>query len=412
MPTPPHDVTPSDSAASAAQLAPAIGVYIHFPWCLRKCPYCDFASFERRLEDIDHQGYAHAIIAELAHRSDALSGRRLRSVFFGGGTPSLWAPAAVREVLAAVLAAADSGPEVEITLECNPSSLDEARAAAYCDAGINRLSVGVQGLDSPRLQQLGRLHDPDEALLAVRAALVSGAPQVSADLMYGVATSAQPGGWQSPQQAADEARRVAATGVGHLSCYALTIEPNTRFGDLARRGRLPQVSEAVMAESFLALDETLAEAGMSRYEISNWSRPGAQSQHNLGYWRGEDYLGLGCAAFGTVSGSDGSAFRYRNAPNPERYLNKVRGGDFSPHEREALSPQTRLRERIMLGLRLAEGLDLAKEATSLGLIGWTRARRRSADQLQQRGRLLLEGNRLRIPRSAWLFADGTAAALF
>lgn len=406
---------------------PPIGAYIHFPYCLKKCGYCDFASFEPPESRIDHVGYADAVLSELRARGEALDGRRLESIFFGGGTPSLWEPEELGRVLEAVLArASDRADEVEVTIECNPSSLDEARARAFAAVGVNRFSVGVQGLNGQRLEHLGRLHDAEGGKAAVRAALatresgrMSGRisrrrPRVSADLMMGVAPSFDEASHETAEEAAREALELAALGVGHLSAYQLTIEPNTRFGELHRQGRLPLVGDDTMAASFLAVSASLEGAGFRHYEISNYARPGEESAHNLGYWRGHDYLGLGCAAYGTLSARDASrsAVRYRNAPNPEIYLSKARAGDFSPHEREELDPKTRLTESIMLGLRLREGFDLEARADALGVEAWPAGRRRSAERLVAAGRLSVEGGRLTIPRDAWLFTDGTAARLF
>jgi oxygen-independent coproporphyrinogen-3 oxidase len=387
-----------------------IGVYVHFPWCLKKCPYCDFVSFARERQEIDHAGYAGAVLAELARRRPALEGRRLETVFFGGGTPSLWDPAELGRVLRAILAAAGAlAPEVEVTVECNPTSLDEDRARALLGVGVNRLSVGVQGLDPERLRFLGRLHDPAGGLAAVLAAVRAGVPRVSADLIYGVATGPDA---PSPAEAAAEVRRVAATGVGHVSAYSLTIEPGTQFGELARRGRLPVAPDEAVAEAFFAIDEALSGEGFGHYEISNYARPGDEARHNLGYWRGVDYLGLGCAAFGTLGDEDRAAVRYRNLTDPARYAAAATGAGELEAEREALDPETRLRERIMLGLRLAVGLDLDEAAAALGVPAWTPSRRRAAERLTASGRLAIEGGRLRIPTSARVYTDGIAAALF
>lgn len=394
-----------------------IGVYVHFPWCLAKCPYCDFVSFAAERTDIDHRGYADAVIGELARRGPALRDARLETVFFGGGTPSLWEPAELGRVLAAVRAAAPlQADDVEVTVECNPTSLDEDRARALRAVGVNRLSVGVQGLDEARLAFLGRLHRPDGALAALHGALRSGMPRVSGDLIYGVGgrgpvqTGAKPVE-ESAAEAADEARRVAATGVGHVSAYALTLEPATQFGELARRNRLPLAQDDTVAESFEQVDAALGELGFRHYETSNYARPGEEARHNLGYWRGDDYLGLGCGAYGTLSGRDGAAVRYRNAPEPVRYMATAAVGE--PDEaREALDGEARLRERIMLGLRIADGFDLEGSASALGVEAWPAARRRAADRLVRADRLVVEDGRLRLPRSAWLFADGIAAELF
>jgi putative oxygen-independent coproporphyrinogen III oxidase len=396
-----------------------ITVYVHFPWCLKKCPYCDFVSFAEERGKIDHARYADAVIAELKARVAALPElvglreRPLRSVFFGGGTPSLWRPDELGRVLSAVLSVTGpkEGGEVEVTVECNPTSLDEEHARALARVGVNRLSVGVQGLDEGRLRFLGRLHDPEGGLEALRAALRSGMPRVSGDLIFGVAGGAP----QKPADAASEARAVAATGVSHVSAYNLTIEPGTQFGELARRGRLPVAPEEAMVESFFAIEEALEGVGLEHYEISNYARPGHEARHNLGYWEGLDYLGLGCAAFGTLGAKDGSARRYRNLTAPGRYIEAALAG-ASPRaleeSEEILDPEARLRERIMLGLRLREGFCLEAAAEALGVRAWPEARRRAAGRLEVAGRLEIEGGRLRIPRRSWVFADGTAAALF
>jgi len=384
---------------------PPVTVYIHFPYCLKKCPYCDFVSYAAERANIDHEGYADALLAELERRRPQLARYgALESVFFGGGTPSLWDSVQLGRVLRAVLDAFGArNADVEVTAECNPSSLDGETAKRLVGAGVNRLSVGVQGLDDERLHFLGRLHGGEEAIAAVRAA-VEAAPRVSADLIYAVAG-------QSPEDAAAEAGRLADLGLRHVSAYALTIEPGTKFGELARRGRLPLVDDGRMVESFFAVEEALAARGLSHYEVSNHAVPGEESRHNLGYWRGLDYLGLGCAAYGTVTETTG-AIRYRNLPEPKRYLAAVTSGAPIELTVEPLSPETRLRERIMLGLRLREGLDLAEAARETGAVAWTREREAAASKLVRRGRLVREGDRIRVPREAWIWVDDTAAELF
>lgn len=400
---------PPTPAPSPASSTPAVtGVYVHFPWCLRKCPYCDFVSFAAERGAIDHRRYADAVLAELERRRGELSGRRVATVFFGGGTPSLWEPEELGRVIARLREVAAVDEDVEITVECNPSSLDEPRARALGRAGANRLSVGVQGLDRERLSFLGRLHDAEGGLRAVREALASGVGRVSADVIFGVAG----GRPQSPEEAAEEVGRVVDTGLDHVSAYALTIEPSTVFGELSRKGTLPVLQEDAIADAFLAVREALAARGLAHYEVSNYARPGHEARHNLGYWRGHDYVGLGCAAYGTVSVGGGRARRYRNRTDPERYMAEALAGRSTEGSSEDLSPETRLRERIMLGLRLAEGLDLGAAADELGVPAWTNERRRAADRLLRKGLLSMEGPRVRVPERAWLFADGVAAELF
>lgn len=390
-------------------------VYVHFPYCLAKCPYCDFTSYAARREDIDHRGYADAVLSELGRRARGLTaGDRpfvVDSVFFGGGTPSLWEPSELGRVLRGIFSTFEGrlGRDVEVTVECNPTSLDADRARALADQGVGRLSIGTQSLDAAALRFLGRLHDPDGALAAVRAALGVPGLRVSTDLIFGLPE-------QSPEDASAQARTLAELGLRHVSAYQLTIEPGTRFGELAKRGRLPLADDGRVAEAFLAVDEALVASGLRHYEISNFAAPGEEARHNLGYWRGDPYLGLGCGAVGALEDDDGAyATRYRNTTSPDLYV-KVNGGDGrdadASDEVERLSPETRLKERIMLGLRLAEGLDLAAAAAPLGVEPFTRERERDLRDLENRGRIVREGTVLRIPREAWLFTDDTAARLF
>ena len=396
---------------STAKPAAPLGVYVHFPWCLKKCPYCDFLSVAAAREAIPHRAYADAVLRELQARLPLLTeSYRLETIFFGGGTPSLWATDELGRVLEALLAAfaGRSASEVEITAECNPTSLDFDKARALADVGVNRLSLGVQGLDAERLAFLGRLHDPNGGLDAARAALRSAMPRVSLDFIFGVAG-------QSAEQAAAEARSLAALGTSHLSAYALTIEPGTEFGARAKKGRLPLLDEAMVADSFLAVDAALVEAGFDHYEISNFARQGHVSRHNLGYWRGYDYLGIGTGAWGTVTLASGRV-RYRTTPSPERFLSARFEQPFrvaldAAAVVEPLDAETSLRERIMLGLRLAEGLDLAAAAETLGAEALPPERQRALERLLRRGQLQLDGRRLRIPKSRWLFADGIISEL-
>jgi coproporphyrinogen III oxidase-like Fe-S oxidoreductase len=429
------------------------GVYVHFPWCLAKCPYCDFVSYVAPA--IDHAGYADAVLREVEARAPSFGGRQVESVFFGGGTPSLWEAAELGRVLegvrrqvggAAGANASHSGPAthaglathagpatpaIEVTVECNPTSLDEERARALLDVGVNRLSIGVQSLTDDRLRFLGRLHDAAGARAAVKGAIAAGMPRVSADLIFGL-----PG--QSPEEARREALELADLGVAHLSAYQLTIEAGTRFGELARRGRLPLADDGQVAESFLAIDEALAARGFGHYEISNYAQPGEEARHNVGYWRGDEYLGVGCGAYGfaretSTEPSEAQpaqaarqatlarpmrpvrGVRWRNEVVPERYVltsTAVTAETAPDGSRESLDGETLLRERIMLGLRMGEGIDLEAIARDLGVAAWTPERERAAAWLTGRARIVREGRRLRIPRAAWLWTDDTAARLF
>jgi oxygen-independent coproporphyrinogen-3 oxidase len=386
-------------------------VYVHFPWCLAKCPYCDFTSYAAARESIDSGGYADAVLREIEQRAATLGPRTIASVFFGGGTPSLWDPAELGRTLAGIKSAFTCDADLEVTVECNPTSLDRARADALAAVGVNRLSIGTQSLDAEQLKFLGRLHDPAGALAAIDAALASNVARVSTDLIFGL-----PG--QSPDEARAQAIALADRSGGgrtltHLSCYQLTIEPNTQFGALAKRGRLPLADDGLVAEAFLAIDEALAARGLRHYEISNYARPGDEARHNLGYWRGEEYVGLGCAAYGMVH-REGGTVRYRNPLEPRAYIAATRDAEASAAATtiEPLDATTLLRERIMLGLRLAGGLDLRMAGDDLGIEPFTRERIQEIERLVSRGRLARDGDRLLIPRDGWLWTDDTAARLF
>jgi oxygen-independent coproporphyrinogen-3 oxidase len=399
------------------------GVYVHFPWCLAKCPYCDFvsyvppgtpdgapagvaspASLAAASQAIDHGAYADAVLRELGDRAPMVAGRSIETVFFGGGTPSLWDPRELGRVLRGIRDTLDCADDLEVTVECNPTSIDAERARALVDQGVNRVSLGVQSLRDDRLRYLGRLHDAGGARAAVTDVL-GVVPRVSADLIFGL-----PG--QAPEEARDEAVELQGLGLSHVSCYQLTIEPGTRFGELARRGRLPLADEGAVAEAFLAIDEALGARGLAHYEVSNYARPGQEARHNLGYWRGDEYLGLGCAAYGFVMTTPGEGVRYRNLVLPERYL----AADDCTATREPLDAATLMRERIMLGLRVAGGVDLEEAARALGggsaIPVWTPERQRAAAWLLERGRIERAGSRVRVPRGAWLWTDDTAARLF
>lgn len=402
----------------------AASIYVHFPWCLAKCPYCDFVSYATERDDIDHVGYADAVLREAEARSIATAKARaglppveVRSIFFGGGTPSLWAPAELGRVLRGLRSLFATTADVEVTVECNPTSLDHERAAALHGEGVTRLSVGTQSLREEQLRYLGRLHDPDGARRAVSAALAVPGLRVSTDLIFGLPD-------QSPEDAAEQARTLARLGLRHLSCYQLTIEPGTQFGERKKRGLLPMADDAIVADAFLAVDEALEAEGLRHYEISNFAAPGEESRHNVGYWRGQEYVGLGCGAFGFVrtaeAGGAASGVRYRNAIEPKRYLTKTTEvrrdalgeGDGLTFSAERLDATELLRERIMLGLRIREGLDLGAAGRDLGIDPWTPERTRAVDALVTRGRLARDGDLLSIPRAAWLFTDDTASRLF
>jgi putative oxygen-independent coproporphyrinogen III oxidase len=376
-------------------------VYVHFPWCLKKCPYCDFSSFKAARSEVPHAAYADAVLAELRARAVSLGGRRLVSVFFGGGTPSLWDPRELGRVLAAIRDAfPEVAPDLEVTVECNPTSLDRERAEVLRDVGVGRLSVGLQSLDAGRLEFLGRLHDAEGGVRALETALAV-VPRASGDLIFGV-----PG--LSADAFGAELARVLETGTRHVSAYALTIEPGTQFGELHKKGRLPIAPEDDVAETYLHAEALLREHGLGHYEVSNYATPGEEARHNLHYWRGGAYLGLGAGAVGCLD-EGSSSRRWRNQPLPDRYA--AQAGTGCEAETEPLGPEARVREALMLGLRTAEGVDAERVEAMTGL-DLAVGRERAIERRVARGELVVEGRRFRVPSQHWLALDSIVLDLF
>lgn len=347
--------------------AARLGLYLHFPYCLSKCPYCDFASIAvREGARPPEEGYTKGMVCELELRLEAepsLRGRELDSIFVGGGTPSLWSPRLLAEVLDAVAARFRIAPRAEVTLEANPGASDAGRFADYRTAGVNRLSIGVQSFEAETLRALGRAHSGDEAEGAFRAARRAGFDNLSLDFIYGVHG-------QSAAGAERDARRAVALEPEHLSAYALTLDRPSLAEEvpLARqlaRGEVSLPPDEAVVEMAQSVREIYASAGLARYEISNYARPGFHSRHNALYWTGGEYLALGSGATGhwrTVEGG----IRYANHRSPERYLKAVAEGSLPESSRETLSPGDLFEERLAMGLRLASGVDLDAVCAAFG----------------------------------------------
>lgn len=417
-----HGKPQHNSVSELTERGRPIGVYIHFPWCISKCPYCDFFSIGNRAA-IEHEVYANAVISELHQRHEELQPAGLESIYFGGGTPSLWDAAQVQRVIEQVLSVFGAREQsVEITLECNPSSFDGRKCSHWKSAGVNRLSLGVQSLDDESLKYLGRVHDSRTAMAALHTALDSEIAQVGADIIFGL-----PG--RTVVDCVEEARQLPLAKLSHVSAYALTIEPNTPFGVRARTGRLEIAPDELITDSFIALHEALERVGFEHYEISNYARPGCRSRHNTGYWQGRDYLGLGVAAWGTVSlrengtraESTGRHLRYRNTTSVARYVKALTRRespmlwDSQPSgivtEHEVIDQTVALSERFLLGLRTREGVNLELLSTQFDIDAWLSSRRRTLDKLQSRGRITMDGSHLWIPFPMWYLADGTISEL-
>ena len=368
-----------------------IGVYIHFPYCLSKCPYCDFAS--RAEEVIPQDRYTRAVLRELRERAPAFAGGRPVSIYFGGGTPSLWNPACVDEVLREVRARFEVTPSAEVTLEANPGTTDEARFAAFRAAGVNRLSIGVQSFAAPQLVALGRRHSGGDAERAVRTARAAGFANVSLDLIHGAEG-------QTVEGAARDAASAVALGPEHMSCYALTLTglaEDVPMAKAVRRGELKLPDDEAQAAMGDAVRVELRRAGYARYEISNYARPGYESVHNTLYWRGLEYVAVGCGACGFRRVSEGPAVAHRwiNDRSPERYLERVEQTGLGEAQSEDLDADAHLRERLFTGLRLSSGLDL--DALEADLRIPVRSRFASQiDRLRQERLAELDGARLRL----------------
>jgi oxygen-independent coproporphyrinogen-3 oxidase len=323
------------------------GVYVHWPFCLAKCPYCDFNSHVRH-GGIDQRDFVTAYRSELAHFASLAPGRVVSSIFFGGGTPSLMAPETVGAILDRIAELWPIETGAEITLEANPTSVEAGRFAGYRSAGVNRVSLGVQSLDDASLKALGRKHTSEEALAALAIAKRN-FERVSFDLIY-----ARQG--QALQAWRDELASALTHAQDHLSLYQLTIEEGTPFAALHAAGAL-KVPVGAKAEAFYLLTQELCDrAGLPSYEVSNHARPGAESRHNLLYWRGHDYAGVGPGAHSRITrGGDKHAIAIRKSP--EAWLDAVATSGHGIEQDEALTPQNSADEYLLMGLRLAEGID-------------------------------------------------------
>jgi putative oxygen-independent coproporphyrinogen III oxidase len=335
--------------------ADPLAVYIHWPFCRSKCPYCDFNSHVR--DRVDAARWTRALLCDLDHQASLAPGREVASVFFGGGTPSLMPPETVAALLDRVHSHWAVAPDLEVTLEANPNSAEAGRFQAFAAAGVNRLSLGVQALDPTALCLLGRAHDRDEAIAAIERAR-STFLRYSFDLIY-----ARPG--QSVAAWQDELSEALSLAGEHLSLYQLTIEPGTAFATAARLGELPLPDEEAAAAMFEATQDRLSSAGLPAYEISNHARPGAECRHNLAYWRYWDYAGIGPGAHGRLTWGGGKVAT-RQFRLPEKWLAAVDTSGSGIEETAPIGRETAVEEMLMMGLRLVEGVPRARLERAAG----------------------------------------------
>jgi putative oxygen-independent coproporphyrinogen III oxidase len=389
----------SPASTPAADLpvraAAPLALYVHWPFCVSKCPYCDFNSHVR--DAVDQSAWRAGLLADLAHEAALMpgherGGRKLGSIFFGGGTPSLMPP----ETTAAIIRAAEDAwgftDDIEITLEANPSSVEAARFADIATAGVNRVSLGLQALDDEALKFLGRAHDVNEGLAALETAQAAFA-RVSFDLIY-----ARPG--QTLAAWDKELARAIGFGTEHLSLYQLTIEPGTRFATEAAAGRIVIPDGDSAADLFEATRAATASAGLPAYEISNHAKRGSESRHNLVYWRYQEYLGIGPGAHGRRGGL--ATVRRKK---PENWMAAIERNGHGLEVEEPLAPHTRATEALLMGLRLREGVDLARiarlgETTIAGLVDLPAIAR-----LEDQGLARRDDDRLAITEAGMILLD-------
>jgi len=357
---------------------PPLTLYVHLPWCERKCPYCDFNSHEIAAP-VPHEAYVDALIADLEQDLPTVWGRTCHAVFIGGGTPSLFPPGAIERLLSMVRARLPLAPDAEITMEANPGSSEAGRFAGFREAGVNRLSIGVQSFSTPLLESIGRVHDAEQAAAAVEYARAAGFENVNLDLMY-----ALPG--QTVEQCLEDVRTALALAPAHLSHYQLTLEPNTRFH--RHPPALPDEETSwTMQQEAGALS---AARGYQRYEISAWARPGMRCRHNLNYWQFGDYLGVGAGAHGKITTPE-RIRRVGKVPGPKQYLRRAGGTERIARSR-TLDAREAAFEFMLNALRLAEPVPVAifqeRTGTTLATI------RGVVDQACAEGLMRMERGRL------------------
>lgn len=384
----PSAIAPMRSASSSrrsSDVSEPLALYIHWPFCVSKCPYCDFNSHVR--EHVDQAAWQKALLADLDYEAALLSDHRLSSIFFGGGTPSLMPPATVAALIEAARQHWQTSDDIEITLEANPSSVEAARFADLAVAGVNRVSLGLQAFDDEQLALLGRAHDAAEGLKALEAAQHH-FERVSFDLIYALPD-------QSEAQWAADLDRALGLGTEHLSLYQLTIEPGTRFATLVAQGKFNPLEADTGAALFDVTQERTEAAGLLPYEISNHARPGAESRHNLIYWRYGDYAGIGPGAHGRRGGM--ATMRHKK---PENWMGAIDARFNGIQSEEALSQRDKACEALLMGLRLSEGADIERHKLATH-IDW-----KAFERLERAGLVTRDGSRIATTRTGRSVLDG------
>ena len=358
-----------------------LALYIHWPFCVSKCPYCDFNSHVR--ETVDDDAWRAALLADMAYEAALTPGRKLTSIFFGGGTPSLMPPSTVAALIDAAAQHWGFADDIEITLEANPSSVEAARFADLAAAGVNRVSLGLQSLDDAALAFLGRAHSVAESLDALAVAQHHFG-RVNIDLIY-----ARPA--QTASQWEAELRRALSFGTDHVSLYQLTIEPGTRFETLVRTGHFIPADDDDAATLYELTGQMTSAAGIPTYEISNHAKPGSESRHNLSYWRYDDYIGIGPGAHGRRLN-----FATQRHKKPENFLSAVEHNAHGISSEDRLDAATRATESLLMGLRLAEGISLSRLSDRTGIASDDLLDIHAIDKIAQLGLIRRDGDRVTV----------------
>jgi oxygen-independent coproporphyrinogen-3 oxidase len=382
-----------------------LGVYVHFPFCRSRCPYCDFATAVR--DPIPHDAYADAVMRELGARQPWFSGAKLASIYFGGGTPGLWRPDALGRVLQAARDLFPAAGPLEITVECNPGEISRAHLDGLRAAGVNRLSFGAQAFQDDILRRIGRTHSAAAVAPALTQARAAGFDNLCADLMFGL-----PG--QDMDMWRQSLRTLIDLGPEHITAYALTVESGTRFGGLEKAGKLERPGEDAVAEMYSACHDVLTAAGYEHYEISSYAQPGRRSVHNSLYWTGGAYLGVGAAASSFRPLADGSGWRFTNPRAVDAYLRSAaqHNGNPSPADLEHRSAADLENEALWLALRTCDGVDRTAHAGRFGRDPLHGDRTAAAARCVQAGWLDVTRERVRLTAQGFLFADEVASRLW
>ena len=373
----------------------AFGVYIHIPYCVKKCPYCDFNSWGIN-GGFPETDYTESLLREIELYKDLIGGRELTSVFFGGGTPSLFAPASIGRIITKICELTRPSGDIEISLEVNPKTADLYKLRGLREAGVNRISVGVQSFSQRKLAFLGRINSPQDGERILDEVRSAGFRNYNLDLMYGT-------GGETLYEWRKDLEEAVRFGSSHISAYCLTIEKGTEFGALFSKGKLILPGEETLSEFIEYTTSFLGEAGYMQYEISNYSRPGYECRHNLLYWKGEDYVGFGAGAHSHLNSVEGSPWgvRWGNVKPPASYVKALSEGNRPVDFSERLTMEEALQDRIIMGFRLNEGIDVRGLQNHFG-VSPDRAR---IESLGEDGFIEMSGDIIKLTRKGTLLSD-------